>query len=70
MGMCTSGDIFQAKVDELLSDIENVIIYINDIIVLKKYCFRNHIERLIIIFGGLRASDLKFNAPKCSFWLK
>ena len=23
-----------------------------------------------IIFGRLRAEGLKFNAPKCSFWLK
>ena len=31
MDICASGDIFQAKVDELPSDIEGVKIYINDI---------------------------------------
>ena len=36
MGMCTSGDIFQTKVDELLSDIEGVKTYINDVPVLRK----------------------------------
>ena len=36
MGMCASGDIFQSKVDEQISDIEGVKIYIDDILVLIK----------------------------------
>ena len=36
MGMCASGDIFQAKVDKLLGDIEGVRTYIDDILVLRK----------------------------------
>ena len=36
MGMCAPGDIFQAKVDKLLGDIEGVKMYIDDIIVLNK----------------------------------
>ena len=36
MGMCTLGDIFQAKVDKLLGDIEGVKTYIDDILVLIK----------------------------------
>ena len=34
MGMCASRDISQAKVDELLGDIEGVKTYIDDILVL------------------------------------
>ena len=34
--MCTSGDIFQEIVDELLGDIKGVKIYIYDILVLIK----------------------------------
>ena len=34
MGICDSGDIFQAKADELLGDIGGVKTYINDILVL------------------------------------
>ena len=49
MGMCTLVYIFQAKVDKILGDIEGVKTYIDDIIVLIKDCFRNHIEQLIII---------------------
>ena len=70
MGMCASGDIFQAKVDKLLADIEGVRTYIYDIIVLDKDLFENHIEQPIIIFGRLCDAGLKVNAPKCSFVLR
>ena len=64
MGMCALGDIFQAKVDKLIGDVEGVKTYINDILVLSKDCFKEHIDELRIIFGRLRAEGLKFNAPK------
>ena len=43
MGMCTSGDIFQSKVDKLLRDITGVKTYIDDILVLSKQSFYKHI---------------------------
>ena len=70
MGMCASGNIYQSKVDEILGDIEGFKTYIDDILVLGKYSFENHIEQLIIIFGRLCAAGLKVNSPKCSFGLK
>ena len=42
MVICASGDIFQAKVDNLLGDIKGVNIYINDIIFLNKEIFYKH----------------------------
>ena len=70
LGMCASGYIFQAKVDELIGDIKGANTYINDILVLGKYSFENHIEQIIIIFIRMCAAVLKVNAPKCSFRLK
>ena len=70
MVMCALGDIFQARVDELLGEIKGVKTYINYILVLNKGCFGNYIEQLRMMFGILRAAGLKFNAPKCSFGLK
>ena len=61
MAMCASGDIFQAKVDELLGDIEGVNRYIYSIHVLSKDNFKNQIEQLIMIFRRLRAAGLKVN---------
>ena len=51
MGMCASGYIFQAKVEELLGDIEGTKMYTNDIIVSIKDCFIKHIEQLRIRTG-------------------
>ena len=70
MGICALGEIFQAKGDELLSDIEGVKTYSNDILVVIEDIFEKHIEQLRTIFGKLRAAGLKVNAPKCSLGLK
>ena len=70
MGMCALGYIFQYKVEELLSDIEGVKTYIDDILVLGKDSFEKHIYWLRIICGRLSASGLKVNGPKRSFGLK
>ena len=70
MSMCASWDVFQSKVDELLGDIKGVKTYTDDILVLGKDSFKNHIDQLIIIFGRLHAAGLKVNAHKFSFGLK
>ena len=44
MGMCAVGYIFQAKVYDLLIDIEDVKTYIDDILFLRKNLFEKHIE--------------------------
>ena len=59
MGMCASGDPFQSKLDELLSDIKGVIEYIYDTLVLIKDCFRRHTAQLIMTIGRLRAVGLR-----------
>ena len=68
--MCTAGDVFQAKADELLGDIEGVKTYNDDKLVLINYSSSKHIEKLSIIFSILRAAGLKFNVHKCIFLLK
>ena len=40
IGRCALGDIFQAKVDNLHGYIEGVKMYIDDILVLSKDCFK------------------------------
>ena len=67
MGMCASGEIFQAKTEKLRSDTKGTKAYIYDILVLSKDIFENNIDQLIIIFVRLRAVGLKVNAP---IWVK
>ena len=69
MGMCDLGDILQAKVNNLIGDIEGVKTYIDNILFLRKERLSKHIEHLSIIFGVLRAAGLKFNTPRYSFRL-
>ena len=69
--VCALWETFsKAKVNKLIGDIEGVKTYIDDILLLVKDSFENHIDHLIIIFGRLRAAGLKVNTPKCSFGLK
>ena len=70
MGLCAYGDIFQAKVDEILIDIEVVEPYIEYIIVLGKGSFSRHIYHLMVIFSSICVTGVKVNDPKCSFGLK
>ena len=51
MGMCASVDIFQAKLDKIIGDIEGVKTYINYISVLIKKISSKYIEKLRVIFG-------------------
>ena len=64
MGLCASSEIFQAKLDELLSDIKGFNTYIDDILVLDKGIFSQYIYQLIVIFVRLRNTVIKVNASK------
>ena len=70
MGMCTSGDIFQAKLDNMLGDIKGIKTYIDDILVLIKEILSKNTEQRMMIFCRLCSSGLKVNDTKCSFGLK
>ena len=43
MGMCDLGDIFQAKVYDLIGDFKGIKTYIDDLLFLSKEIFSNHI---------------------------
>ena len=53
MGMGISGYIFQAEFNELLGCIEVVKAYIDDILVLDKGTFVDHVEQLSIFFSHI-----------------
>ena len=40
IGMCSLVDTFKSKVDKLLSDIDGVKKYIDDMLILIKYCLK------------------------------
>jgi hypothetical protein len=67
--MCCSGDVFQAKVDQLLGDIEGVKTYIDDILVINKGSFDDHMKQLDTCLARIQEARLKVKADKCSFGL-
>ena len=68
-GMCASEDIFQAKLDKILSYNEAIKTYTDDILVLSEAILYKHIYQIRVIFSRLRVPVLKVCAPKCSFAL-
>ena len=50
MGVSCSPDIFQAKIYELLGDIEGTKAYIDDILVIKKGTYDEHLKQLDEVF--------------------
>ena len=70
MGVACSPDIFQAKIYELLGDIEGTKAYIDDILVVKRGTYKEHLEQLDEIFRRCRKAGLQVNAEKCRFGLE
>ena len=70
MVIYTAGDIFKAKVDYLLGEIEWFKVYSGDTLVIDKGGFYHNIENIRVIFYKLCATGLKVNATKCSFVLQ
>ena len=64
MGLYASDDMFKAKADKTLGNIEEVKEYINDIIVLIKGSLPQHMNHMGVIFSGLHVSVLKVNNTK------
>ncbi len=67
MGLCNSADIFQEKMSELLSGLDTVRVYIDNILHVSKGTFEEHLKVLDDVFARLRQSGLKVNATKSNF---
>ena len=67
MGLCNSPDIFQEKMNSLMSTLNFVRAYLDDILVISKNSFNEHLEHLEQVFTRLQAAGLKINASKSAF---
>ena len=66
-GICNGPDIFQEKMMELFDGIEYVRAYIDDLLVLTKGTFEDHLEKLEFVLQRVQEAGLKVNAPKSFF---
>ena len=67
MGLCNSPDIFQEKMANLMDGLDFVRTYIDDLLVLTKGSFEDHLEKLDLVFERLKRAGLKVNAKKSFF---
>jgi putative transposase len=67
MGLCNSPDIFQERMSELMSGLDYVHAYIDDVLVTTCNDWDDHLAKLDIVFSCLGAVGLKVNARKSFF---
>jgi putative transposase len=67
MGLCNSPDIFQECMYEIFSDLEYVHVYIDDLLVTSCSTFKDHLQRLELVFSQFSVAGLKINANKSHF---
>ena len=67
MGLCNSPDIFQEKMSELMDGLEFVRTYIDDLLVLTKGSFEDHLEKLERVLIRLEKAGLRVNGNKSFF---
>lgn len=67
MGLCNSPDIFQEKMSELMQGLEFVRAYLDDLLVLSKGSFQEHLEHLEQVLTRIDEAGLKINASKSFF---
>ena len=67
MGVAGSPDIFQEKMTSLMVTLEYVKAYIDDLLIISKDGFQDHLEKLEQVLIKLQKAGLKVNAAKSTF---
>ena len=67
MGVCNSPDIFQEKISELFQGFDEFRAYINNVLVITKEIYDNHLVALEKALQRLAEAGLKVNADKSFF---
>ena len=67
MGVSNSPDIFQDKMKKMFHGFEFIQAYINDLLLITKSYWSDHLEKLERTFQKLKDNGLKCNIEKSSF---
>ena len=67
MGLCNSPDIFQEKMSKLMVGLEFARAYLDDLLLITKGDFNEHLDQLEQALTRLSEAGLKINASKRSF---
>ena len=67
MGLCNSPDIFKEKMNKFCAGFNYIPAYIDDLLVITKGSFEEHLKHLDTVLGNIETEDLKINATKLYF---
>ena len=67
MGLCNSPDIFQKNMSELMAGLEFCRAYLDDLLIISKGDFEQHLKQLEQALTQLSEAGLKINASKSHF---
>ena len=67
MGLCSSCDIFQEKMSDLMQGLEFIRTYIDDLLCITASTFDDHLTKLDKVLKRTQSAGLK-NKPKKSFF--
>ena len=67
MGVKCAPDIFQDKMSELMSDLEYVRAYLDDLLVLSTSTFEDHLDKIAKVLARLKQAGLRVHVAKSKF---
>ena len=70
MGIATSPDIFQKAMNDIFGDLDCVLVYLDDILILsnEEDSFEDHLEKVKVVFSRLHKMGMKVNLMKTEFF--
>ena len=67
MGICNAPDIFQEKISELMEGLDFIRAYLDDLLILTKETWDDHLHKLETVLQRVATAGLKVNAEKSYF---
>jgi hypothetical protein len=67
IGISCSPDIFQEKMSDLMQDLKFVRTYLDDLLVISRSTFEDHLEKLDFVLNILSDKGVRENADKSNF---
>ena len=69
MGLASAPDIFQVRMGQLFQDMESVIVYMDDLLIIGTETYEKHMEQVDEVLTRLESKQMQVNPDK-SFWAK
>ena len=67
MGLKIAADVFQREMTKLMEGIDGVLVYIDDLLIITKGTFEEHVEGIKLVLQRMKEKDLQINIDKSKF---